>query len=101
MCGGCLGCRIHPVRSNSLTAISHPRLQTSWGGARRPQMTTTTTTEIHRAWMTVDNVLYIWDYHTEESHVQVGGWGGKSTDRAGGVRAFACVCLGKVGGWLH
>jgi len=21
--------------------------------------------EIHRAWVTVDNVLYIWDYHTE------------------------------------
>ncbi|EWM26879.1 nuclear pore complex protein [Nannochloropsis gaditana] len=22
-------------------------------------------TEIHRAWITVDNLLYIWDYHTE------------------------------------
>lgn len=29
--------------------------------------------EIHRAWMTVDNVLYLWDYHTEESIVQVCG----------------------------
>ena len=29
------------------------------------------TPEIHRAWITVDNVLYIWDYHTEEAYAQI------------------------------
>lgn len=24
-------------------------------------------TEIHRAWVTVDNVIYIWDYLTEQN----------------------------------
>ncbi|KAM3568456.1 hypothetical protein VYU27_009418 [Nannochloropsis oceanica] len=27
--------------------------------------------EIHRAWVTVDNVLYIWDYHTEASYAVI------------------------------
>ena len=34
--------------------------------------------EIHRAWVTVDNILYIWDYHTEGE-----GEGGKEGGGAG------------------
>lgn len=52
--------------------------------------------EIHRAWMTVDNVLYLWDYHTEDSHVQVRRlwvWllGCGVVDRRGGDRRCACT----------
>ena len=49
--------------------------------------------EIHRAWMTVDNVLYLWDYHTEESIVQVRACG--SCVRGGGFvfLVFGCVII--------
>jgi len=42
--------------------------------------------EIHRAWVTVDNVLYIWDYHTEGEgeggrEEGEGGEGGRKGER--------------------
>jgi len=37
--------------------------------------------EIHRAWVTVDNVLYIWDYHTEGEDEE-----GREGGRGGGFR---------------